>query len=324
MFLQVVLFLAALVFLYYGIRNFLESIQITDLNTKAVFISGCDSGFGYLLAIKCAQNGLSTFAGCLTEHGMKTIEEMAQKTTGRLIPVQIDVTNEESVQNAVRFVQENLNSKLKFWALVNNAGSLGVHGYDDWCTVEDYAKDLNVNTLGVIRVTHAFMPLLKQSRGRVVAITSVCGRLALPGIGPYTVSKFATEAYINILRQEVREFGIHCAILEPGRFQTSLMDKKALIDRINRAWNRLDNTRKAEYGGEAFKELYIALLIRSSNSSTLIMSETFVVTKAWGFPHFNIMKTPLLTQLSHAGNRTRAAWAKATRPYGIHIADIKK
>ncbi|KAL3985015.1 short chain dehydrogenase family protein [Acanthocheilonema viteae] len=256
MFLQVVLFLAALVFLYYGIRNFLESIQITDLNTKAVFISGCDSGFGYLLAIKCAQNGLSTFAGCLTEHGMKTIEEMAQKTTGRLIPVQIDVTNEESVQNAVRFVQENLNSKLKFWALVNNAGSLGVHGYDDWCTVEDYAKDLNVNTLGVIRVTHAFMPLLKQSRGRVVAITSVCGRLALPGIGPYTVSKFATEAYINILRQEVREFGIHCAILEPGRFQTSLMDKKALIDRINRAWNRLDNTRKAEYGGEAFKELY--------------------------------------------------------------------
>uniref|UniRef100_A0A0R3RNY2 D-beta-hydroxybutyrate dehydrogenase, mitochondrial n=1 Tax=Elaeophora elaphi TaxID=1147741 RepID=A0A0R3RNY2_9BILA len=141
------------------------------------------------------------------------------------------------------------------WALVNNAGSFGVYGYDDWCTVQDYVKDLDVNTLGVIRLTHAFMPLLKESRGRLVAITSICGRLALPGIGPYTVSKFATEAYLNILRQEVREFGIHCAILEPGRFRTTLMDKKAMTDRINHAWNGLDSTRKAEYGGEAFKEL---------------------------------------------------------------------
>ncbi|CAG9536894.1 unnamed protein product [Cercopithifilaria johnstoni] len=256
MFLQVLLFFVALIFLYYGICIFLESMQIDNLHSKAVFISGCDSGFGYLLAIKCAQNGLPTFAGCLTEHGMKGIEEVAKKTAGKLIPVKIDVTNEESVQSAVRFVEENLNPNLKLWALVNNAGLLGTCGYDDWCTLQEYGKHLDVNTLGVIRVTHAFMPLLKQSRGRIIAITSICGRLALPGFGPYSVSKFATEAYINILRQEVREFGIHCSILEPGRFRTGLMDRDIMTNHINRAWNRLDNTRKAEYGGEAFKKLY--------------------------------------------------------------------
>nr|CRZ22731.1 BMA-DHS-20 [Brugia malayi] len=256
MLLQVLLLIAALIFLYYGIRNYLETIQIANLNSKAVFISGCDSGFGYLLAIKCAKNGLPTFAGCLTEEGMQTIREEAKKTIGMLIPVQIDVTKEDSVQNAVRFVQENLDSKLKLWALVNNAGSFGIYGYDDWCKIEEYEKDLSVNTLGVIRVTHAFLSLLKQSRGRVITITSICGRLALPGIGPYTVSKFATEAYINVLRQEMREFGVQCIILEPGRFRTGLMDKKAMIDRISRVWNRLDNAKKAEYGGEAFKELY--------------------------------------------------------------------
>ncbi|VDK87833.1 unnamed protein product [Onchocerca ochengi] len=187
---------------------------------------------------------------------MKAIEKIAKNTVGKLIPVHIDVTDEKSVQNAVGFVQENLDSKLKLWALVNNAGSFGIYGYDEWCTVKEYAKNLDVNTLGVIRVTHAFIPLLKQSCGRLITITSICGRLALPGTGPYTVSKFATEAYINILRQELRPFGIHCAILEPGRFRTNLMDKEAMTARINHVWNRLDNARKAEYGGEAFKELY--------------------------------------------------------------------
>ncbi|VDK84051.1 unnamed protein product [Litomosoides sigmodontis] len=290
MFLQVLLFIGALIFLYFGIRNFLESFQITDLHNRAVFISGCDSGFGHLLAIKCAQNGLPTFAGCLTKHGMEAIEEACKNTIGKLIPIEIDVTNEESVRNAARCVEEKLDSKLKLWTLVNNAGSLGVYGYDDWCTVEEYHKDLDVNTLGVIRVTHAFMPMLKQSRGRVIAITSVCGRLALPGMGPYTVSKFATEAYINILRQEVRQFGIHCSIVEPGRFRTALLDGKAISDRISRAWNRLDNERKNEYGGEAFRELYCnrwrKFLDDSASPSLNLVVDSYYHAITSTFPRF--------------------------------------
>uniref|UniRef100_A0A915Q3J7 Uncharacterized protein n=1 Tax=Setaria digitata TaxID=48799 RepID=A0A915Q3J7_9BILA len=241
---------------YYILRSILESVQLNELHSRAVFITGCDSGFGYLLAIKCAKGGLPTFAGCLTEQGMKAIDEAAKCTVGKLIPVNIDVTNEESVKNAASFVKRSLETGIKLWALVNNAGSMGVYGYDQWCTVDEYAKDLDVNTLGVIRVTHAFIPLLKESRGRVITITSVCGRLALSGIGPYTVSKFATEAYINILRQELRAFGIHCSILEPGRFKTTLMDKQAMANRINSAWNRLDDAQKTEYGGEVFKKKY--------------------------------------------------------------------
>ncbi|KAM3717670.1 3beta-hydroxysteroid dehydrogenase [Dirofilaria immitis] len=290
MLLQLLFLFIILVCFYYCLWNFLESIQISNLHTRAVFITGCDSGFGYFLAIKCANNGLPTFAGCLTEQGMKAIEEIAKNTVGKLIPIPIDVTDEKSVRNAVRLVQDNLESKLKLWALVNNAGILGIYGYDDWCTVEEYSKDLDVNTLGVIRVTHAFMPLLKQSRGRVITITSICGRLPLPGIGPYTVSKFATEAYINILRQESREFGIHCAILEPGRFKTNLMDKEAMTNRISHAWNRLDNARKAEYGGEAFKELYCYRLREffftdaSSSLNSVVDSYYHAITSS--FPRF--------------------------------------
>lgn len=68
MLLQLFLLSAVFIFLYYAMRNFLESIKLADLHAKAVFISGCDTGFGYLLAIKCAQNGLPTFAGCLTKN----------------------------------------------------------------------------------------------------------------------------------------------------------------------------------------------------------------------------------------------------------------
>ncbi len=88
------------------------------------------------------------------------------------------------------------------WGLVNNAGAMLNNGPDDWLCVDDYRKTLDVNALGVVRVTHAFRPLVKKGikRGRIVTAASIAGRLPFAAAGPYTVSKFAVNAYCDVLR----------------------------------------------------------------------------------------------------------------------------
>lgn len=81
-----------------------------------------------------------------------------------------------------------------------NAGIASINAPDDWLNVEDYKAIAEVNTFGVIRTCQAFKPLIKKTKGRIIIMTAGMARLALPGVGPYTVSKFAVGAYADILR----------------------------------------------------------------------------------------------------------------------------
>ncbi|PIO63491.1 hypothetical protein TELCIR_14908, partial [Teladorsagia circumcincta] len=91
------------------------------------------------------------------------------------------------------------------WGIVNNAGIFSCHGPDDWTTVSDYINAAQVNTFGVVRVTHAFKKYVKRSEGRIVTVTSVNGRLSTPCGGPYVVSKYGTEAYMDAISREAVE-----------------------------------------------------------------------------------------------------------------------
>lgn len=81
-----------------------------------------------------------------------------------------------------------------------NAGVCNSNAPDDWLDVDDYKKAVDVNTYGVIRTCHAFKPLIKKEKGRIVIMCSVLGRVAAHSIGPYVVSKFAVEGYADVLR----------------------------------------------------------------------------------------------------------------------------
>lgn len=168
---------------------------------------------------------------------------------GQLYTLQLDVTSQASVDSAKSFVTKILkeqNSKL--WGLVNNAGIFSIHGPDDWCSVDEYASSLNVNTLGAVRMCHAFVPLIKKSRGRIVTMGSTAGRLHGLYVAPYVTAKFAVEAYMDCLRLEMRPFGVSVHILEPGCFKTELLNNDAQRMRIQKIWNSLSVETKEEYG----------------------------------------------------------------------------
>jgi NAD(P)-dependent dehydrogenase (short-subunit alcohol dehydrogenase family) len=108
--------------------------------------------------------------------------------------------------------------------LVNNAG-ISVPGPLEFLTPEDLRRQLEVNVIGQVAVTQAFMPLIRKGRGRIVNIGSIGGKMATPFLGPYCASKFAMEALTDSLRQELRPWDIHVAIVEPGSIATPIWGK---------------------------------------------------------------------------------------------------
>lgn len=184
--------------------------------------------------------------------GMQSLEsDWAKKKEpkGELHTLQLDVTNQKSVNDAKAFVMEVLQNKnAKLWGIVNNAGIFSTYGPDDWCSVDEYSTSLNVNTLGAVRMCHAFVPLIKQSKGRIVTMGSTAGRLHGLYVGPYVTAKFAVEGYMDCLRLEMRQYGVSVHILEPGAFKTELLSNDAQRMRIQKIWSNLSLDTKEEYG----------------------------------------------------------------------------
>nr|CDJ96002.1 Short-chain dehydrogenase reductase SDR domain containing protein [Haemonchus contortus] len=248
-------------------RYIWESFEIEDLSSKAVLITGCDSGFGRELALRCVQKGFIVFAGCLTNKGEISLRSECSSPKLRTIP--LDVASDESVEAARRVVDEYVNQGHELWGIVNNAGIFSCYGPDDWTRVEDYVHAAQVNTFGVVRVVHALKKYVKRSAGRIVTVTSVNGRFSTPCGGPYVVSKYGTEAYMDAIRQELYVNDVKVSILEPGIFRTPLIDEQAMIQRIESAWSKLDDETKEEYG-----EYYKTYFAKLWNELFLTMSST--------------------------------------------------
>ncbi|XP_010803418.1 retinol dehydrogenase 5 isoform X1 [Bos indicus] len=237
----------------------LRDRQCLPASDAFIFITGCDSGFGRLLALRLDQRGFRVLASCLTPSGAEDLQRVA---SSRLHTTLLDVTDPQSIRQAVKWVETHV-GEAGLFGLVNNAGVAGIIGPTPWQTREDFQRVLNVNTLGPIGVTLALLPLLLQARGRVINITSVLGRLAANG-GGYCVSKFGLEAFSDSLRRDVAPFGVRVSIVEPGFFRTPVTNLETLEDTLQACWARLPPATQALYG-EAFLTKYLRVQQRIMN-----------------------------------------------------------
>jgi NAD(P)-dependent dehydrogenase (short-subunit alcohol dehydrogenase family) len=179
-------------------------------------VTGASSGIGEACALRLDSLGFRVFAGV-----RKPVDgdALKSKASERLTPVILDVTSEESIAGAVRMVGD-----VPLAGLVNNAGII-VAGPLELVPMAMWRKQFEVNVLGQVAVTQAFLPLLRAGRGRIVNMSSVAGRSALPYSGPYCSSKFALEGLTDSLRMELREWGISVSIVEPGAIRTPIWEK---------------------------------------------------------------------------------------------------
>ncbi|XP_054574385.1 retinol dehydrogenase 16-like isoform X2 [Eptesicus fuscus] len=237
------LYLAILVGLYYLLRWYRERQVMSHLQDKYVFITGCDSGFGNLLARQLDLRGLRVLAACLTEKGA---EQLRVKASDRLETVILDVTSTESIAAATQWVKERTGDR-GLWGLVNNAGISVPTAPNEWLTKQDFVKILNVNLLGVIEVTLSLLPLVRKAKGRVVNVSSVFGRVAFIG-GGYCISKYGVEAFSDSLRRELSHFGVKVAIIEPGYFKTLVTSTPVISRNFQEAWDKASPEVKEAYG----------------------------------------------------------------------------
>lgn len=143
---------------------------------------------------------------------------------GRLVPLPLDVTDDESVARAREEIERRLGPDGHLAGLVNNAGTV-VIGPAELLDMNDLRHQYEVNVIGAVRVSRAFLPLLRRSRGRILNMGSLTARMSFPFAGPYSSSKAALAAMSHAMRRELRPHGVHVALLEPGNIKTEIWDK---------------------------------------------------------------------------------------------------
>jgi len=178
----------------------------------SVLVTGAARGIGRTVALHLAKQGWNVIAGVRREADG---ERLSVEGSGQIVPTILDVTDEEQVTALDAALPERLD------ALVNNAGIL-LTGPVEAMPLDAWRRQLDVNVIGQVAVTQAVLPRLRESRGRVVFISSLSGRIATPITGSYNASKFAIEAIADALRIELSSWGIHVSLIEPAQVDTDM------------------------------------------------------------------------------------------------------
>jgi NAD(P)-dependent dehydrogenase (short-subunit alcohol dehydrogenase family) len=192
--------------------------------SEAVLITGASSGIGRETALHLARRDYQVFAGVRRLHSMDDLQREG------IYPVKLDVRREEEIHSIRNDLEEVFSRKppLAFHLILNAGVGLGFPA--ELQPLEVLREVMEVNFFGSVRVVHAFLPLVKRYGGKIVFITSINGKIALPMMSAYASSKFATEGYADALRRELSLFApkkVRVVIVEPGTIRTPIFDRSS-------------------------------------------------------------------------------------------------
>src|SRR6267154_15352 len=227
---------------------------------EVILVTGTSSGFGRLIAETLAQKGHQVFATMRNVKGRnaaaaREMTELAKRESLSLQTLELDVTNDVSVESAVSKAVLQCG---RLDVLVNNAG-FGIVDLAETVTMAQAQRQFDTNFFGVLRMNRAVLPVMKrQGSGLLLHVSSGAGRLAIPGMGLYCASKFAMEALAETYRYELAALGIDSVIIEPGAYATPIMQK---LERGE------DPSRKPSYGEVANIPEKIQAKIASSRAN---------------------------------------------------------
>jgi NAD(P)-dependent dehydrogenase (short-subunit alcohol dehydrogenase family) len=178
----------------------------------SVLVTGAARGIGKAIVEHLASSGWDVVAGVRSEEDANAVTKVYPQRVSAVI---LDITNADHIAR----LQDSLPKRLD--AVVNNAG-VAVGGPVETVSADDWRKVFDTNVVGQLAVTQAVLPRLRESRGRLLFISSVNGRIATPMLGPYSASKFALEAACDALRVELKAWGIPVVLIEPAQTDTDM------------------------------------------------------------------------------------------------------
>jgi len=185
---------------------------------KIALVTGSSSGIGLETSLALAKDGYRTFASMRDTGKAIELQEAAKKANLSIDVIELDVDKEDSIISAVKKVMLEAG---RIDVLVNNAG-YGQFGCTEDVPIEDFRKQFETNFFSIVRIIQEVAPIMrKQGSGIIVNISSIVGRMGLPGSPAYISTKFALEGFSECLRYELGQFGVKTTIIEPGVIKTN-------------------------------------------------------------------------------------------------------
>jgi len=236
-----------------------EDIQtnyVEDGETEYVVVTGVSSGIGHAITVDLTEQGYHVFGSVRTQEDADRVQAEFGE---RFMPLIFDVTDGDAVRRAADQVT-TVAGEIGLAGLVNNAG-IAVGGPLMHLPIDEMRRQLEVNVVGVLQVTQAFLPLLGAQpdppfeSGRIVNISSVSGHIAYPFMGPYAASKHALEAMTDSLRRELMVYDIDVILVVAGAVATPI-------------WEKVKNARSGSYAGTAFGPALLKMAEATDNNSS--------------------------------------------------------
>lgn len=189
------------------------------MTNQAVVITGASKGIGRATALHLDKLGYRVFAGVRKEEDGAALKA---ESSDKLTPIIIDVTKQETIDAAAEQVRVAVGDA-GVYGLVNNAG-IAVPAPMEFIPIDEMRWQLEVNVIGQLAVTQAFMPMIRPAKGRIVNMSSIAGRIVAPMNGAYHISKYALEAMTDAMRMELTEWDIEVVAIEPGVIITPIWE----------------------------------------------------------------------------------------------------
>ncbi len=202
----------------------------SDRNKKKVaVVTGSSTGIGFETSLLLARNGFYTYATMRHLDKSKAITNITQKEKLSLEILQLDVTADKSVKEAINKIT---NEQERIDVLVNNAGFALVGAFEE-ISIEEFKEQYETNVFGFIRVTQAVLPIMRNQRvGTIVNISSIAGKIGFPLTSAYVSSKFALEGLTESMAYEIEQFGIKVILIEPGVIKTNFNNNLKIGKRV--------------------------------------------------------------------------------------------
>ena len=194
---------------------------------KVALVTGSSSGIGLESALALARDGYKTFASMRDIKKSGELEQAAKQENLSIEIMQLDVDKEESIISVIKKIVSDCG---RIDVLINNAG-YGQFGCTEDVSVNDFRKQFETNFFSIVKIIQEISPIMrKQKSGNIINISSVAGRMGLPGSPAYISSKFALEGLGECLRYELGQFGIKTTLIEPGVIKTNFFESMLIPD----------------------------------------------------------------------------------------------
>ncbi|MFV0472241.1 MAG: SDR family oxidoreductase [Paludibacteraceae bacterium] len=209
---------------------------------KSILLTGGSTGIGLATALMLMDNGYKVYSGSRRGGGNA---QKSNKSKGEIIPVSLDINDENSLKKIVEKIVEETG---ELHAVVCNAGN-GIAGAIEETTSEEIKYQFETNFFGTVKTIQACLPQFrKQNFGKIIAVGSVAGIIAVPYQASYSASKAALHIFMDSLSMEIKPFGVQCCTVMPGDTKTDFTTARKYSEKSNNKTSPYYNLMKQAVG----------------------------------------------------------------------------